>query len=235
MQAGEGLLWNSAGPYAATGSRAGAVGDSDISLGDAETWGRETYRPNATEPEYTASLRSRLKRFAATFDERAAVYGSCGFVLGVIAWHMVGFWSFVSDVVLHDPMTAQAHVPVVAKVFAAADNANGQAAAAPGLTTGALGGGTKSSVKAPMHDAGACAALEFDRASGLTRRIPCAIAVRDLKDAGFQMRADRATAAPMLQNAQAWASATETKSEQVEVETAPAAPSDFDLTIKSDQ
>ena len=228
-QAEDGLLWSSVEPHAVPPMRSGGIRHADIAFDDAEIWGRETARPFAPAPEAPSTLRSRIKRFTASFDERAAIFGSCGFVLGVIAWHMVGFWSFVSDVVLHDPQTAQSHIPVVAKVFAAADGAPASTAAAPVLTTGSIG----SVSKRPVETDGACAALEFDRASGLTRRVSCTPDARVFKDAGFQHRSDRAAATPLLQNSQVWASATQTKSEQVE---APSpAPADFDLTIKTDR
>jgi hypothetical protein len=57
--------------------------------------------------EATASLdapRTTDQPLLAAFRPRvtpALLWGGIGFVLGALFWHLVGFWSFVSDVVLN--------------------------------------------------------------------------------------------------------------------------------------
>jgi len=49
---------------------------------------------------------------------RAILWATLGFVTGAVFWHVVGFWTFVSDVVLNRPLDAggilRAEAPVVA-------------------------------------------------------------------------------------------------------------------------
>lgn len=162
-----------------------------------------------------------LRRFASTFDERAAIYGSLGFISGVIVWHMVGFWSFVSDVVLHTPGVEQDH-PAFSAVAA-------PTASAPDLTTGSIGQARAADKRLSAITQSPCIALVLDRANGATRQAGCRNDGHEHKDAGHQKRADMATATPRLQNSTDWATGTELKpdAEKVSFDT-----QDFSLEIK---
>lgn len=52
--------------------------------------------PHATRPTSRPTKTSRYD-----FGKPKVLWGVTGFVIGAIFWHFIGFWSFVSDVVLN--------------------------------------------------------------------------------------------------------------------------------------
>jgi hypothetical protein len=77
----------------------------------------------------------------------ALVWGGLGFVAGAVFWHLVGFWSFLSEVVLDRTTGPQA----------------AEAASAP----------TGLSAKVVLVDSATCTALALDRRAKLTLALPC--------------------------------------------------------------
>jgi hypothetical protein len=152
------------------------------------------------------------------FDHRAAVWLSLGFVSGMIAWHAVGFWGFVSEAVLH--RSAQ-DAAIAAK--AADHHLSGDTS----IVTGSL------ATFNPRP--GTCMALVIDRATGTTSAAPCNDDSQSLRDAGRRRRADRLTSIESrLEDKSAWAAATEA----APASPAPEPPSpdhptaaDFDLSL----
>jgi hypothetical protein len=100
-------------------------------------------------------------------------WGLAGFVLGVVFWHFVGFWSFVSDVVFVGREDATP-APVVRR--ADSRPAGAARATAPGI--------------APH-----CVKLVMSRENGDTRAERCSLGEAQLVNAGTGVRADRAAAA----------------------------------------
>jgi len=80
--------------------------------------------------------------------QAALVWGGLGFLAGAVFWHLVGFWSFVSDVVLDRTPAAHASVAVPP----------------PPRTV---------PPKVVLIDADRCTALALDRRSKLTMARPC--------------------------------------------------------------
>ncbi len=107
----------------------------------------------------------------------ALLWGSLGFIAGAVFWHLVGFWSFISEVVLDRTPVAQAAVvaPPTANTI-------------PTVV---------------LVEANRCTTLALDRRSNLTVAVPCAndgLALRLLPQTAI--RADLAAlTAPHLQAA----------------------------------
>ncbi len=77
----------------------------------------------------------------------ALLWGGLGFVAGAVFWHLVGFWSFLSEVVLDrttGPQAAEASSPPI------------------GLPA-----------KVVLVDTARCTALALDRRAKLTLAVPC--------------------------------------------------------------
>jgi hypothetical protein len=87
----------------------------------------------------------------------ALVWGGVGFVTGAVFWHAVGFWTFVSDVVLQGNAPPAALPPPLQEAS---------------LTTGSV----TSAVALPtiyMVDPASCTSLVLDRSSNSTTPRPC--------------------------------------------------------------
>lgn len=111
-----------------------------------------------------------------------ALWGGAGFVLGAVFWHLVGFWSFVSEIVYKGP-EGGASVAVVRKNdarSAASEASNGPSAEA------------------------FCIALVRDRVSGDTRSAGCTLADRVLPHLGAGVRSDLASLQTSLGTADGW-------------------------------
>ena len=154
-------------------------------------------------------LRRGAKTFLATFDARAALWLTMGFIAGVIAWHAVGFWGFVSDTVLQG--TGHAH-------------AVAWTPPAP-ITTGSIASYTP--------QPGACLALTLDRTSTTTSAAPCASDTQPMRDAGRRQRENRLSSAETrLQDRNAWPATTELYDAYPQ---AQLSESEFDLTLSQSQ
>ncbi|HKZ97298.1 MAG TPA: hypothetical protein VJ045_09985 [Hyphomicrobiaceae bacterium] len=93
-------------------------------------------------------------RVAAWLD--ALAFGVLGFLAGIVFWHFVGFWGFVSEVVLMGPIDPD-------RLMHAADSP------APRFENGRAD--PVASTRASR--AGGCAMLVLDRATGRTHVAPC--------------------------------------------------------------
>jgi hypothetical protein len=150
-------------------------------------------------------------------DFTPVLWGCAGFIVGALVWHTVGFWMFVSDVVLNanDPRarTLDAFLPSLA-ASAPAQKAMSRipesaVIAAPGAFKHATAGAQF-----------ACVSLALDRSAGLTNAQSCKGSPADLRDAGFNRRTDRLALRPRLQDPVAWTDTT-----AVQVSEASAEPS----------
>ncbi len=201
--------------------------------------------PRAPDAAPTADLKARPARsavagepndpaFARTRrDWTPLVWGGLGFMAGMLAWHVVGFWTFMSDVVLNasdtraitrgGPVAARApsqKTPKVAvKEPAATDVASTAPVEAPKLAASLSG--TAATGPAPSAET-VCMTLALNRAAGTTAPAACAEeAVTGLRDSGFNRRADRLALRPRLQDPVAWTGGTAV--DTTLVEPAPAA------------
>jgi hypothetical protein len=172
------------------------------------TWRRW---PWAHSEAALSGRRQRLGAFLASFDHRAALWGSLGFMAGMVVWHFVGFWWFVAGVVLNSGPAPEAARETARMAAAPATQTETQqtppASTAP-LTTGSIG-----TFNTAGNAAGRlCVALVIDRTSGQTVSAPCAAETSPLRDAGRRRRGDRAPAAtavlPLLQGPDANAAST---------------------------
>ena len=152
------------------------------------------------------------------FDHKAAVWLSAGFISGMIAWHAIGFWSFVSATVLHRTSQGTAIAARLPEQIQGGDTS---------IVTGSL------ATFEPRP--GTCMALAMDRANGTTSAAPCETHSPSLRDAGRRRRADRLTSIEnRLEDKTSWTAATELTPAMP----APEPPSqdhptaaDFDLTL----
>lgn len=148
---------------------------------------------------------------AAARDLRAPViWGGLGFVAGMLAWHVIGFWSFVSDVAFNDDART-----------AAAPSGN------PQQSVAVIGHKPRS--RGENISNRNCLALAIDRTSGDAKPGACPVDDKPLADAGRTRRDDLAFSKPRLQDPQIWADVT-----AVEPENMPESidESAFDLTIR---
>lgn len=138
-------------------------------------------------------------------DFTPVLWGGAGFIAGALVWHTVGFWIFVSDVVLNanDPRarTLDAFLPSLA-ASAPAQKAMSRipesaVIAAPAAFKHATAG-------TPF----ACVSLALDRSAGITNAQTCKGSPADLRDAGFNRRTDRLALRPRLQDPVAWTDTT---------------------------
>lgn len=113
-------------------------------------------------------------------------WGGTGFLLGVIVWHFIGFWSFVSTVVYRGPGpgTAVAGMPA--------------SASRPAVTAAAAKRGENVLGSAPAQPSAAasasdCSVLALDRASGTTTLAGCADDMPPLQVVLSSPRGDRRT------------------------------------------
>jgi hypothetical protein len=157
-------------------------------------------------------LSGDLPKFStATRDRKTPViWGGLGFLAGMLAWHVIGFWSFVSDVAFNDDARTVAGSSARAQRSAAVVS-------------------HKPSTRGDNPSNRNCVALAIDRTSGDAKPGACPVDNKPLADAGRTRRDDLAFSKPRLQDPQVWAGVT-----AVEAENAPEAidESAFDLTIR---
>ena len=148
---------------------------------------------------------------AAALDRRTPfIWGGLGFVAGMLAWHVIGFWSFVSDVAFNGD----------ARTAAASSGSEQRSAAVHSHKPGTRG-------DSPSNQN--CVALAINRTSGDAKPGACPVDEKPLADAGRTPRDDLAFSKPRLQDPQIWAGVT-----AVEPEIMPDSidESAFDLTIR---
>jgi hypothetical protein len=125
--------------------------------------------PAAGTGPVTEGGRSRLHSARSTLDGLGGLgWSVIGFVLGAVFWHFVGFWSFVSDVLLAGPPSAVQPLPRPAIVGSLQ---TAEAAVAP---------------KVP------CISLRLDRHGGPTSAAACEPGAGPLLTDSFEGREDRA-------------------------------------------
>ena len=107
-----------------------------------------------------------------------AYWAVAGFVLGVLFWHMVGFWDFLGGVVFRSNQPASLVEQALQQ----------PAGAALQFAT------SQQPELAARIEAAHCTTLVFDRMSGRTIAEPCMLIIRKFKD---QQEASVSPAAPM--------------------------------------
>jgi hypothetical protein len=171
------------------------------------------------------NLRDLMQRHDAgfkSFDTTAAVWLSMGFITGMIAWHSVGFWGFVTEAVLYprdrnSAISANAQTPVARRQLAPT--------VTPPLTTGSLP--DKSGL-----EQSACVALSIDRVSSQTQAGACSGDLKQLRDAGYRQRGNRLPdLRERLQAPQSWAAEAQSAPDTPVTSAEAAIPQDFDLTL----
>ncbi len=175
----------------------------------------------ATAPSETGQHQSMPMQAAVIGAVRSAVlhlerppfvWGGLGFITGILAWHVIGFWGFVSTIVFNqDGVVEQA------------------AAERPTRTVPAVAGYARVAYRA---DPQFCVSLVLDRATGQTQPAACLGDIEPLRDAGRQKRGNSLVANNLPVEQNAWSTATA-------VDAAPPAigtlePKDFDLEIHSE-
>jgi hypothetical protein len=187
----------------------------------------------------SSHLRAKMARAAAAvafvrgFDPKAAIWLSLGFVSGMVAWHAVGFWGFVSTAVLSGsdrPATiASAPAPERERSLV---NFNSVVVVPPSGASDI----TTSSLATFVPQQTQCSALIRAPNARETSLTACPQDAAPLRDAGRRRRGDRLPSAEVrLHNASTWASTTETSSAN---ERAPNEAglnsSDFNLSLVTD-
>lgn len=112
--------------------------------------GQETIK--ATAPP------DRRHRSRRAFDRRAAAWATVGFLSGILFWHSIGFWHFISGIVWNDRAVEASVLHSKIPTFVMPNLP---------LTTGSL---PDSKDKAQSQS---CMALGIDRASGIARSSNC--------------------------------------------------------------
>jgi hypothetical protein len=175
-------------------------------------------------------LRGTAAKIPSPGDRASPVlWGGLGFVAGILAWHLLGFWTFVAKVV-NDPPTASERVAIARperrlQELPALQNAGPPKANAQ-LTTGSL---QPSTAVLFSLDPKNCQSLVLDRQTGQTRLEPCPENTRTMRDAGRQRRGDLAANRARNLDSAAWAQGT-----AIGVSTENGGtllPGDFDLAI----
>ena len=164
-----------------------------------------------------AGIARRLRLGLGTFDATAAIYTSLGFVAGIAAWHVVGFWAFVSGVVYNGD--AGAERPAVSRPAP-------QVRFGSVTTTGSL------ATFAPSPES--CVALVIDRATGLASTAACNGEAHPLRDAGRRQRENRGAGAfTRLEDTKTWAAATDLQASEAAITGSADTlqPSDVNLEI----
>lgn len=153
-------------------------------------------------------LARRAKAALGTFDHVAATYTALGFMAGMAAWHTIGFWGFVSNVVLNGDPAGQR--PAVSQPVATAARPMPQITTAT-ISTGAITTGAISSDVSRSRQLlpRPCVALAIDRTTGEATKANCDESGPPLRDAGLRKRENRAEppAAPLADPAP-WAAET---------------------------
>lgn len=164
-----------------------------------------TPRSAANEPSLTAreAMASQTEP-SKTWNLTPVIWGGSGFIAGMLAWHVVGFWSFVSNVVLNanDPraQTLEAFLPKLAP--------HGVQQASRPVTDAGKALAQPAARQAVRERKFACVALALDRGAGGTTVSACPQGTAHLRDAGFNKRADKLTLKPRLQDPVAWTGTT---------------------------
>ena len=141
------------------------------------------------------------------------IWGGLGFVAGMLVWHMISFWTFVSHVAFNDDERV------------AATALGGPLNAVPGQMNKPKAPSNEHKKINPEN----CVALAINRASGDAKPGTCSVDAWPLADAGRTPHDDLAFSRPRLQDPQIWAAVTAVESEVAAEQIDEAA---FDLAIR---
>ncbi len=138
--------------------------------------------PSKTEKPPAASAVRDTPPARKRRDFTPVLWGGSGFIAGALVWHIVGFWMFVSDVVLNanDPRarTLEAFLPGLSTP------APGQKAMSR-IPESAVIAAPAAFKHATAGTQFACVSLALDRSAGITQAQICKGRAADLRDAGF--------------------------------------------------
>ena len=160
------------------------------------------------------------QRPAFTGSKIPLVWGGLGFAAGIVASHVIGFWSFVSDVVVHGHVNDRGTRPVTAAVS--------RPASRPDVAQKVVVTPPEAARAGTDAAQGRCIALRIDRAQGETHLVSCETQETALRDAGFRRRGDLVAARPRLQDPAAWSNTTAV---QPDIETGTLQAADVDLSL----
>lgn len=181
----------------------------DLPVWDAETPAAPAHAAAAypSTPE-TATVAAPVRDTPSARKRRdftPVLWAGAGFIAGMLVWHTVGFWTFVSDVVLNanDPRarTLEAFLPSLA-VPALSEKAMSR------IPESAVISAPQALKTATAATPFACVSLALDRAAGITNAQTCKGSPAELRDGGFNRRTDRLALRPRLQDPVAWTDTT---------------------------
>ena len=204
-------LWPHVAPHAAAGRRPSSNAEPDSAAA-----------PETHVAGVAARVMHRARALLPPFDATAAFYAALGFLAGALAWHAIGFWAFVGDVVLHRDANGKSATWVIAR--------QADALRPSPITTGALQASAPKAIEP-------CVALTIDRSSGATAPSACRGDSAVLRDGGFTRTGDRlggVVAAPD-HDANAWAPSTGLASPNVagSEDVGTLSPADVNLEISA--
>lgn len=183
----------------------------DIADVIAASSGTSSGEPRPTEPIEKA-VASTLQAAVLRLERPPVVWTGLGFVAGILAGHLIGFWGFVSEIVFNQDSPVEQ-----------------VASERPTRSVPAVAGYARVAFKAdPLY----CVSLVLDRATGQTRPAACSGEAEPLRDAGRQRRGNSLVADNLPVENNAWTAATA-------VDAAPQASGtlelkDFDLEITAE-
>ena len=185
------------------------IGEGQIVQPSAAVPEPQDVSPSPTEIAVTRTVRSAVLQL----ERPPFVWGGLGFIAGILAWHVIGFWGFVSEAVYNQD-------GVVEQV----------ALERPTRTAPAVAGYARVAYKA---DPKYCVSLIIDRASGLAQPAACPGDIEPLRDAGRQLRGNSLVANNLPVEQNAWSTATAV--DAAKPETGTLEGKDFDLEIHTDK
>lgn len=173
-----------------------------IEIGTAGAPANQVYRPADASGHSLARrrLRSQMSRgFGSGRWLNGVVFSVAGFILGAVFWHFVGFWSFVSHVVLTGPAGGAARKDPGRNTQVTKE----QVIKEPGrLRDGARAIVPLVSTLAPEVED--CVTLALDRRSGRTDLLPCRRLARELPLLEGSPRGDLAAVTAPAATAATW-------------------------------
>ena len=101
------------------------------------------------------------------------VAGTCGFLLGAVFWHWIGFWGFVTSTVLRGPMDDRPRAGIEAAQPLPRDQRASITPARPAQAGRKHGPATAAAAVPPDVRLASCVALVLDRTAGTTTPSPC--------------------------------------------------------------
>ena len=178
--------------------------------------------PVVVFPATPAVMASALK----SRDRRPYIWGGLGFFAGIFAWHILGFWTFLSNLATNPGPAPErvalaapaARQPPVSATVHPATQLNQPAELQP-------------SAQAIFNlDPKSCRALVLDRSAGATRLEACPDDTQPMRDAGRQRRGDLAANRARNLDPNAWAQGTAVDTAAVSESTLEPGDVNFEIT-----